>query len=205
MEWNRHRATPAALKDVFTFKIIKLTPEQTFKVNQVILDNVGETGLITFSSGESMQHVGRKYCAQIGNYKQHLVAPIIPLLESKYSPSTVAGAEALAGAAIVRRHEQIIADAIKSPPTRTWGSDYDRTHTLYTVAMAEKIAPDYFSQELEARYRSPNPETFLTTMPFGMHYQFCPVCGHTRNGRKCHNESLPMLRGILLQVSPSGV
>ena len=60
-ELNQYRATPAALDDVFNFKITKLTPEQTFIVNHTLMINVRPSGSITFTSKEKMRRTLWKY------------------------------------------------------------------------------------------------------------------------------------------------
>ncbi|KAK7687620.1 hypothetical protein QCA50_008834 [Cerrena zonata] len=45
-----HRASPEALKDIFSLSIIKLTAAQTSSVNSVLLCNVREAGAMTFLS-----------------------------------------------------------------------------------------------------------------------------------------------------------
>ncbi|RDB18561.1 hypothetical protein Hypma_000306 [Hypsizygus marmoreus] len=57
----QHRLSSAAKSDQFQFKVTKLTSTQTFSMNKVFLENVRDTGALTFTSKRRALSTLRQY------------------------------------------------------------------------------------------------------------------------------------------------
>lgn len=133
---QRYRATPAAQKDVFTYKITKLTEAKTREVNEAILHNVEQDESIVFSSKECMlktihyhitsPELGIQLCDPHGRY----AALYHALLRSLKSP------EDLAAESDHDFRLRVVLEVMRRRMVR-FRSRWDATHWCYRAMTAD--------------------------------------------------------------------
>ncbi|RXW19817.1 hypothetical protein EST38_g6041 [Candolleomyces aberdarensis] len=67
---ERHLQSPNSDNDQFTFKINKLTVNQTYLVNQVVLENLAADELLVFASRDAMLSTARRYDTPEGTFRK---------------------------------------------------------------------------------------------------------------------------------------
>ncbi|KAJ2918908.1 hypothetical protein MD484_g1504, partial [Candolleomyces efflorescens] len=90
---QRHLQSPNSNNDQFTFSINGLTVNQTYLVNQVVLENLHADGLLVFASRNAMLPTARRYDTPEGPFlkkNREAIAGLVRCLESGASgnPST---------------------------------------------------------------------------------------------------------------------
>ncbi|KAF9450069.1 hypothetical protein P691DRAFT_702021 [Macrolepiota fuliginosa MF-IS2] len=132
---SHYRSTPAAQKDIFTYKITKLTAAQTREVNEVILVNVrDEDGSIVFLSKEYM----------LGAVHNHIASPEIPIQHTdphgRYSPLYHALLRSLTtnstSASDADYRLRVVREVLRRRMVQ-FRSDWDEAYLCYRIATAD--------------------------------------------------------------------
>jgi len=90
---DAYRCSPKAQTDQFTFKTTKLTPAETYAVNEVVMMNANlhPQGYLTFSSGEIMLDTLKKYMSSHNTFlggKRSLFGPLLRELSISDAPAS---------------------------------------------------------------------------------------------------------------------
>ncbi|KAJ2923867.1 hypothetical protein H1R20_g13222, partial [Candolleomyces eurysporus] len=87
---QRHLESPNSDNDQITFRVNKLTVDQTYLVNQVVLENLGADGSLLFASRDAMLSTAQRYDTPEGpspKQNRRAIARLIKCLESGESGS----------------------------------------------------------------------------------------------------------------------
>ncbi|RXW18826.1 hypothetical protein EST38_g7029 [Candolleomyces aberdarensis] len=91
---QRHLQSPNSDNDQFTFRINKLTVDQTYLVNQVVLENLQADGLLVFASRDAMLPTAQRYDTPEGPFlkkNRQAIAGLVRCLRSGASSSLPGG------------------------------------------------------------------------------------------------------------------
>ncbi|KAJ2935960.1 hypothetical protein H1R20_g1133, partial [Candolleomyces eurysporus] len=91
---RRHLQSPNSDNDRFTFRINRLTVDQTYLVNQVVLENLQADGLLVFASRDAMLPTAQRYDTPEGPFlkkNRQAIAGLVRCLQSGASSNLPSG------------------------------------------------------------------------------------------------------------------